>query len=100
MYWVHSRKRKPRRTRMFRPSILFLSLALSVATFAAESPAQEQWQAFLAKPSASTYGPLAKSIQSCVITKCYADDIRGSEDNFANLYKLLKLTEGGNHYAM
>jgi hypothetical protein len=85
---------------MLRPCILSLLLVLSVATFAAQSPVEEQWQDFLAKPSASTYEPLSKSIQSCVITKCHADDVAGSKDNFASLHKLLKLTQGGNHYAM
>jgi hypothetical protein len=85
---------------MPRLSILLLTIVLSFAAFAADSPAQLQWQAFLAKPSASTYQPLAKSIQSCVITNCRSNDVAGSDNNFASLYKLLKLTESGNHYAM
>jgi hypothetical protein len=85
---------------MFRPSFLLLSLALSVTTFAAESSVREQWNSFLTKPSASTYEPLSKTIQSCLVTKCHDDYIAGSADNFVSLYKLLELVERGNHFAM
>jgi hypothetical protein len=85
---------------MFRRSFLLLPLVFSMATFAAESSVQEQWNAFLTKPSASTYEPLSKMVQSCAATKCHDDEVAGSANDFANLYKLLKLVEGGNHYAM
>jgi hypothetical protein len=85
---------------MFRPSFLLLTLVLSMTTFAAESSVSEQWNAFLTKPSSSTYEPLSKTIQSCLVTKCHDDIIAGSADNFASLYKLLDLVERGDHLAM
>jgi hypothetical protein len=62
--------------------------------------AEMQWKAFLAQPSVSTYQPLSAAIRTCAATKCHDAAVSGSEDNFANLYKLLGLTEHGNHYAM
>jgi hypothetical protein len=85
---------------MFRRSFLLLPLVFSMATFAAESSVQEQWNAFLTKPSASTYEPLSKMVHWCAATKCHDDAVAGSANDFANLYKLLKLVEGGDHYAM
>jgi hypothetical protein len=67
---------------------------------AAESSAEAQWKAFLARPSASTFDLLSETIRNCVQTKCRDADVAGSEDNFANLYKVLALTERGNRYAM
>jgi len=78
-------------------SLLFL---LPVATLASESLAREQWKAFLTNPSANSYKPLSGTTRMCVVTKCHDTDVAGSEDNFSNLYRLLELTEHGNHYAM
>jgi hypothetical protein len=36
----------------------------------------------------------------CVVDRCHDADVAGSENNFTNFYKLLGLTERGNHYAM
>ncbi len=80
--------------------LLLLPLLLTIATFASASPAQEQWKAFLAKPSARTYAPLSKTIQACVATKCQDAGVSGLEDDFANFSALLNLVERGNHYAM
>jgi len=80
--------------------LLLLPLLLTIATFAAESPAQKQWEAFLAKPSASSFRRLSKTIQGCVVTKCHDPDVAGTQDDFTNFVALLMLVERGNHYAM
>jgi hypothetical protein len=83
-----------------RISLFLLSILLPIGACAVESSVQEQWETFLTKPSAATYDPLSKTIRMCVSTKCHDDGVTGTEDNFANFYKLLKLVEHGNHYAM
>jgi hypothetical protein len=85
---------------MVRLTSLFLLILLPMVAFASESSAQDQWKAFLTKPSPSTYEPLSGAIQMCVVVRCHDADVAGSEDNFTNFYKLLGLSEGGNHYAM
>jgi hypothetical protein len=80
--------------------LFLLSFLLPIAAFAFESSVQEQWKSFLMKPSASTYEPLSETIRMCVFTKCRDAAVAGSKDNFANFYKLLELSEHGNHYAM
>jgi len=85
---------------VLRHSLFLLPFLLSFATFAVEPSVQEQWKAFLTKPSASTYEPLSRTIRMCVSTKCHEAGVAGTEDNFANFYKLLELAEYGNHYAM
>ena len=101
-------------TKAFRPSfrspdrivivagvVLFLlSVLLPTTAFAVESSVQEQWKTFLNKPSASTYEPLLETIRMCVSTECHDAAVAGSENDDANLYKLLELAERGNHYAM
>src|SRR5216683_4411107 len=85
---------------MPRLTLLLPSLLLVVAAHATDSPPSEQWKAFLANPSAITSQPLSMTIRTCVVAKCRDADVVGSEDNFANLYKLLKLVKLGNHPAM
>lgn len=84
---------------MLRFSLVLLLFAVSTAASAADSP-REQWKSFLAKPSASTYEPLSKTIQSCVDAKCNDENVAGSSDDWSNLYKLLDLVQRGNHFAM
>jgi hypothetical protein len=85
---------------MPRLSLLLPTLLFVVAAHASDSPPREQWKAFPANPSAMTFQPLSITIRTCVVAKCHDADVAGSEDNFANLYKLLKLVEHGNHPAM
>jgi len=85
---------------LVRGPILFLPLFLSMMTSAAQLSANEQWASFLKKPSASTYDPLSRTIQACVVAKCRDGAVLGSEYNFAPFYQLLRLARGGNHFAM
>jgi hypothetical protein len=89
-----------RRFIVARVSLFLLILLAPIATFAFESPVEEQWKAFLTKSSASTYEPLSRTIRTCVSTKCHDAGVAGNENNFANFYALLKLVERGDHYAM
>jgi hypothetical protein len=85
---------------MVRLSLPLLLLLLPITAFASGSSAQEQWKAFLTRPSLSTYEPLSGTIRKCVVIKCHDAEVAGTEDNFVNFYKLLELAERGNHYAM
>jgi|SRR5882672_5786103 len=85
---------------MVRLSLPLLLLLLPITAFASGSSAQEQWKAFLTRPSASTYGPLSGTIRKCVVTKCHDAEVSGTQDNFVSLYKLLDLADRGNHYGM
>jgi hypothetical protein len=85
---------------MARLSLFFLTMLLPGAVLAADSIAQEQWKAFLSKPSAATYAPLSGTIRRCVAGRCRDSDVAGSEDNFANLAGLLGLVKHGSHYGM
>src|SRR5713226_9564867 len=84
---------------MVRLSLPLLLLLVPITAFASGSSAQEQWKAFLTRPSASTYEPLSGTIRKCVVAKCHDAEVAGSENSFVNLYKLLGLAERGNHYA-
>jgi len=74
--------------------------ALRAPTGAAQSSALEEWNAFLTKPTTTTYGSLSRTIQACVASKCSDDAVAGMENNFADFAKLLSLAERGNHLAM
>ena len=85
---------------MVRLSLLLLLLLLPITASASGPSAQEQWKAFLAKPSAGTYERLSKTIHRCVAAKCQDTGVAGGEDNFTDFYAMLDLVERGNHYAM
>jgi hypothetical protein len=85
---------------MVRLFLLLLSLLLPITASASGPSAQEQWKAFLTKPSAGTYEPLSRTIRMCVATKCQEAGAAGREDNFRDFDALLDLVERGNHYAM
>jgi hypothetical protein len=81
-------------------SLFLFPLLLPISVVATESPAQALWEAFLTKPSASTYQPLSTAIRICIVKRCHDSDVAGRDNNFANLLSLLGLAEGGNHYGM
>jgi hypothetical protein len=86
---------------MARLSLFLLPfLLLPISAVGAESPAQASWEAFLTKPSASTFQSLSTAIRICIVKRCHDSDVAGSDNNFANLLSLLGLAEGGNHYGM
>jgi hypothetical protein len=83
-----------------RLSLFLLPLLIAISAFATQSPAQVQWEAFLTKPSTSTFNPLSAAIRICIVNRCHDSDVAGRDNNFANLLSLLGLAEGGNHYGM
>jgi hypothetical protein len=85
---------------MARLCLLLLPLLLPISAPATQSPAQILWEGFLTKPSAGTFSSLSTAIRICIVNRCHDSDVAGRDNNFANLFSLLGLAEGGNHYGM
>jgi hypothetical protein len=85
---------------MARLSLFLLLFLLPISALATQSPAQALWEAFLTKPSAGAFNSLSTAIRICIVNRCHDSDVAGRDNNFANLFSLLGLAEGGNHYGM